>query len=172
MLSVRVSIFIAPGSGSANSRGQRGSRALQTTASTPKFGIRAEDTPTPCVHKRCRDALHLPLSFKLTAVVLTTAVVRARLTPPGIAASANVPGALAHSASVPQRSTTRFQRFDNRVHVEHAASPGAARCVLERGPQARVVRQLRVRFEVEGVWTPAHLRVAPVRSSVFFRLAN
>ena len=82
MLSVRVSTFIVPGSGSANSRGQRGSRALQTTASTPKFGteqVRTEDTaplvPALVVHKRCRDALELPLSFKLTAVVLTTAVV-------------------------------------------------------------------------------------------------
>ena len=75
MLSVRVSTFTAPGSGLANSIGQQGSRAMQTTAATPKFGVRAEDTPTPCIHKRCRQALALPLSFKLTAVVVVTAVV-------------------------------------------------------------------------------------------------
>ena len=51
---------------------------MQTTASTPKLlteRVRAEDTHMPCIHKRCRDALEFPLSFKLTTVMIVTAVV-------------------------------------------------------------------------------------------------
>ena len=55
---------------------------MQTTASTPKIGTEraraADAAPTVVaafVHKRCRQALELPLSFKLTAVVVVTAVV-------------------------------------------------------------------------------------------------
>ena len=59
-----------------------GSLALQTTASTPNLGterVRVEyaapRAPALFVHKTCRQALDLPLSFRLTAVVLVTAVI-------------------------------------------------------------------------------------------------
>ncbi len=53
---------------------------MQTTASTPKLGTERVrvDAAAPhalFVHKRCREALDVSWSFKLTAVVLVTAVV-------------------------------------------------------------------------------------------------
>ena len=55
---------------------------MQTRAFTPKVvtdRVRVEDaaqhTPALFVHKRCRQALDIPLSFEMTAVILVTAVV-------------------------------------------------------------------------------------------------
>ena len=55
---------------------------MQTTASTPKIKaeqVHAEEAATlvaaPFVHKRFRQALELPLPFKLTAVVVVSAVI-------------------------------------------------------------------------------------------------
>jgi len=43
-----------------------------------------------------------------------------------------------------ERLLARFQRFDDAVHVVHAASPSAAADRLQGGPQPRIIRKIRI----------------------------
>src|SRR5205823_3130200 len=65
-----------------------------------------------------------------------------------------------------------LQGRDDGIHVVDAAAPGAAADALQRGPQARIVRQRLVRRQIGALWTRGEHAGAFLSSKLILSVAN